>query len=380
MSILLITIDYPPIEGGISTLARQLAEDLARTGEEIVVVAPRVGNESFQSGPGPIRIHRFPFYRAGYLRFFPMSILCARLVLRHGIRKIVAMNVGYGGVFSFLFSKMRPVEYVLFAYGFEFLKFRRSFLVSRIYRDIYRGAEKILAVSRHTAQALAAFGVESKRIEVSYPEIDAAAWEKPRNVDSVARKYGVEGKRLILSASRLIRRKGHRLLLESLPPVFRTVPESICLIAGRGPERPDLIAQAEHLGLKEKILFPGFVPEDDLKALFHLASLFVLTPAAIGATGDEEGFGIVFLEAAACGLPAVAGRTGGVPEAVVENETGLLVSPESRAEVTEAILRLLQDRKLAFTLSEKARKRVSLDFRRGRMAAGILDIFRAGRA
>jgi len=73
MPTLLITIDYPPIEGGISTLARQLAEDLARAGEEVIVVAPRVRRESFRSDSGSIRVYRFPFYRAGYLRFFPCA-------------------------------------------------------------------------------------------------------------------------------------------------------------------------------------------------------------------------------------------------------------------------------------------------------------------
>jgi phosphatidylinositol alpha-1,6-mannosyltransferase len=373
--LVIMTIDYPPIEGGISTLARQLAEDLDMQNRPTTVVAPRLEEEDFFSSAGSIRIYRAPLYRWGYLRFFPIAGLALWCIVRHGARRVVAMNVGYGGVFSYLYSRIFPLRYVVLAYGFEFLKFKKASILADFYKRIYGSAEKVLAISDFTRKELESFGVGPEKIEVVYPEIDDSFRIRSEDIESISHLYGVNGKRVILSVSRLIPRKGHDILLASLVPVFHEIQDAVCLIAGKGPELGRLTALAHDLGIRERVIFPGYVSQRELRALYQIAQLFVLAPTAIEDKGDVEGFGIVFLEAAASGIPAVASRSGGIEEAVRDGETGLLVSPGDPRELAAGLLRLLRDPHLARELGENGRNRVYTLFRRGTLSGKILSFF-----
>ena len=377
--ILLITIDYPPIEGGISTLARNLVDDLSARGERVVVVAPRVGGEKRTASDGAVRIVRAPFYHTGYLRFVPLALISGWLLLRYGIRKVIAMNIAYGGIVAYCFGKILPLRYVVFAYGFEFLKFEQSGLLSKLYGRIYMGARKVIAVSGFTRRALDRFGVPRETTMVSYPEIDAPAWNNPQEGKALEDRFDLKGKRIILSVSRLIRRKGHHLLLAALPAVFQAFSEARCCIVGKGPEEKKLKKLAAELGIQEEIIFPGYLPADELAALYHLAEIFVLTPIAIEEAGDYEGFGIVFLEAAACGLPVIASRSGGVEEAVLDNETGLLVPPGQPEAITSAVLKLLNEPDYANKLGKAGKARTAEQFHRGELAGAIVGFLQETR-
>jgi phosphatidylinositol alpha-1,6-mannosyltransferase len=160
----------------------------------------------------------------------------------------------------------------------------------------------------------------------------------------------------------LIERKGHDKVIESLPLVLSQFPDAVYLIVGDGPERSRLENLCDLLGLQNSVRFTGAVSNTDLLAFYKLATLFAMISRQPPNSHEVEGFGIVYLEANVSGLPVVAGRSGGVPDAVVEGETGYLVDPFSPEAIASAIIRLLQNPQLCAQLANYGRERAIKEF------------------
>ncbi|MGE5609965.1 MAG: glycosyltransferase family 4 protein, partial [Bacillota bacterium] len=181
---------------------------------------------------------------------------------------------------------------------------------------------------------------------------------------------GSSSPRILLSVGRLIRRKGLLEFVEHvMPALVKDHPDVLLLIVGDDakvslvhPERlrERIQAKVAELHLENHVRLLGTVPDAELNALFHQAHLFVLP--ALDIPGDIEGFGIVLLEAALAGVPAVATRVGGIPEAVQDNITGLLTPPADYPALHQAISRLLSDNALYQSLSSAAAHRARTDF------------------
>ena len=137
---------------------------------------------------------------------------------------------------------------------------------------------------------------------------------------------------------------------------MREFPEVKYRIIGEGPQQLELKSLAAELGLSASVEFQGRVSDEELRQAIADCTVFAMPSREL--PGDAEGFGIVFLEAAALGKPSIAGRSGGISDAVIHEETGLLVNPNDPADVAGAVLRLLKDPALASTLGANARRRV----------------------
>ncbi len=365
MKILIPTVDYPPIEGGIATAAVQLSRELAALGHEVTVVAPASGEAGqrfddlaqFDAGE-PARILRFGGYGLGWGRLLPL--LGTAWPETKDTDLILAINVAYGGVLGRLARLRRRKRYVAFAYAYEFLKFRRNPFLRALLNSIYARAETTVAISEFTRENLIKFGVAEHRITVALP---GAAPAKPADAGRIAKlraRLGMHGDRFLLAAGRFIPRKGHLTLVEAMPRVLESCPNVDLVLAGRGPCREDCIARAHALGIEGHLFFPGYVEDEDLAALYQACTLFAL-PAGEDDDGQVEGFGLVFAEAHAYGKPVVAGRAGGAPDAVHHGETGLLVPPKDRARLAKALITLLDDPAYARKLGEQGRKRVETE-------------------
>jgi len=220
-------------------------------------------------------------------------------------------------------------------------------------RQVHRRAGLLLANSRNTREVLQRFGADLAKVRVIYPGVDAARFaersSRPRTQDPV-----------ILSVGRLQRRKGHDTMLLALARLIDRHPRVTYLIVGDGEERGRLEAMVGELGLGPHVRFEGEVAEASLPGYFARADVFAL-PNRVE-RGDFEGFGIVFLEAAAAGVPTVGGRSGGVPEAIADGETGYLVGGEDAAELAATLDRLLSDAELSQALGSAGRRRVLREF------------------
>jgi phosphatidylinositol alpha-1,6-mannosyltransferase len=195
------------------------------------------------------------------------------------------------------------------------------------------------------------------------PGIDARA---------VRAKYGLDGGPWLLTVARLEWHKGIDNMMLALPALREAHPTVRYAIAGVGPRRPQLEALAREAGVADAVKFLGAVPDADLPALYNAADLYV------GASRRHdllvEGFGISLVEASASGLAVVGGRSGGVPDAVREGETGLLVDPEQPAAIAAGIHRLLGDAELRARLGAAGRRAVETYFNWDRVARDLIAI------
>jgi phosphatidyl-myo-inositol dimannoside synthase len=241
-----------------------------------------------------------------------------------------------------------PIPYFVAAHGTEvFENFTgiknslRTLLVRKLERKVFDQAEKIFPVSHYTRKAVLeqAPGNENKIITVNNG-VNYETFKRTALTSDFQAKYKPHGERILLTVTRLHPYKGVDRMLESLPEISRSVPGVKYVVVGVGPDLPRLQELAARLGLEAQVSFSGRLALSEIVELYNLADLFVLLSRE--EPPDVEGFGLVFLEAAACGLPAVGGRSGGIPEAVDEGRSGWLVDPSNTHEIAATIIDLLK--------------------------------------
>ncbi|MBI1321034.1 MAG: glycosyltransferase [Candidatus Hydrogenedens sp.] len=373
MRILIPTIDYPPIEGGISTVCLQLARVLAERGHEVVVVAPWFPEMHAFDHAEPYTVVRFRGYGWGWLRLFTL-LAATRRHMRPG-DLLLAINIAYGGIAGWMLG----ARYVCFAYAYEFLKFSAVPPLRGLLRRVYAGAAGTVAISDFTRASLADFGVAENTITVAYPGAESPPPADAAHQETLRRRLGIPPGPVVLAVGRFIPRKNHRVLVEAWPRVLERIPDAQLVMAGRGPERDRCVARAQALGVADTVHCAGYLDVEDIAQLYHACDVFAL-PNGEDANGHVEGFGLVFAEAAACGRPVIAGDSGGAREAVLHGETGYLVPPGDADALAEALIRLLTDGALRERLGNAGRARVAEELNWERFADGVLRSAGAGYA
>ena len=252
-------------------------------------------------------------------------------------------------------AERRSLPYLVTLHGSYATKWAHHPADRFLFGPALRRASCLVAVSNRTA-AKARLHLPEAPIEIIPNGVDLEAFACAAGERSAARSgLGLTaGDKLILSVGALKPRKGFDTLLEAFAIVRRSAPGARLLIIGSGDPAPyhDL---ARRLGIADTVQFLANVPEEELPRLYHAADLFALLPKELS-TGEMEGFGLVYLEAAACGKPAVGARSGGVADAVIDGHTGLLVDPGRPEQAARALLALLNDEELARRLGENGRR------------------------
>ncbi|MGH8497146.1 MAG: glycosyltransferase family 4 protein [Gammaproteobacteria bacterium] len=226
--------------------------------------------------------------------------------------------------------------------------------------------DRVIAISEAIRGVLRECGVPERKLACVRSAIEPATFAGDRG--RLRAELGIDAQRPVLGvAAQLIGRKGHDVLLEALPVLCRRHPGLITVFFGKGPLEKQLRSQARTLGLGDAVVFAGF--RDDLNAL--LPGLDVLAHPA-----HAEGLGVILLQAAAAGVPVVASAVGGIPEAVRDGETGLLVPPGKTQALIRAVDRLLADPALAREMGRRGRDFVAAEFSTERMVAGNLAVYR----
>lgn len=203
---------------------------------------------------------------------------------------------------------------------------------------------------------------KSKLVKLA-PGIDIDHFS-PSEIDrSLIEKYRLENRRVIVSVGRLVHRKGQDKLIEAMPAILKQFPNVVLLLVGQGPIKSMLEKLIRHHGLENNVIFTGRIQFDDLPKYIQLGEIFAM-PSRDRFFGLEvEGLGIVYLEASACGVPVIVGSSGGAPDAVIENKTGLIVDGTKPSDISNAICKLLADPKLAKNMGRNGRKWVEDNWR-----------------
>ena len=269
----------------------------------------------------------------------------------------------------------RGFPYVVLTHGAE-VWLARVPAMSAAMRRAFARATAVTAVSHFTAEAVRPLVPREVGVAVVSPGVDAQRFSPDVDGRSVKERHGLEGRKVVLCASRLVPRKGQDVLLWGMDLVRELVPEASLLLVGDGPYRGRLeeLATAAPSG---SVSFAGQVPDADLPAYYAACDVFAMPCRSRWGGLEVEGFGIVFLEAAAAGKAVVAGRSGGAAEAVIDQETGLLVEGREPKAVALAVASLLRAPEGADRMGQAGRLRVEKGFTWAHQAARLAGILRA---
>lgn len=365
---LMVASIFTPIQGGSATVYANLCR-YAPPGS-MVALATRRHYETGAEIPG-WREHDavcgFPVHRLDLLRpqvmpapanklvsawryltiDIPLRLKVVRtvwgLIRKHDIRVICIGELASMAWLAEFFRRVAGTRMVLYVHGEEVTQRMDAGSFGRQRAAHLQAADAVVAVSRFTERALAEqMGVSPERICLIENGVDTRRFSPGPDDASLRARFGLQGKRLVVAVGRLVPRKGFDKTIEAWSKVCRAHPDAHLVIVGDGPQRPELQALAGASGVAGSITFTGSVDDADLLAAYRSASLFVM-PNRTMPDGDTEGFGLVFLEANACGRAVIGGRAGGAVEAVRDGVSGLLVNGESVDEIGNAIIRILGD-------------------------------------
>ena len=236
-------------------------------------------------------------------------------------------------------------------------------VVLRFYeKKLMKKADALIAVSKYTVNELTElYSINEKKIHVIYNGVDVDRFKSRPNRAEMRREFGLEeDKKVVLFVGRLYHRKGLEILLRSIPPVLKEFSNVKFAISGTGFKQKEesLRNLAKELNIENDVTFLGYVPDEKLPLLYSASDIFVL-PAIY------ENFPFAILEAQSTGLPVISTKVGGIPEFLVDNENGFVIDPGDETQLTEKLLTLLQDPKLAKKMGDHGRNLIEdkLDWR-----------------
>jgi phosphatidylinositol alpha-1,6-mannosyltransferase len=312
-----------------------------------------------KTDPAQFRLYRRPSAFSGHKYFQAISLLEVLMRVRP---RIIQLGLCYDGYIGLLVKRWLSIPFVIYAHGNEILEASKSDWDKP--RLALRQASCVLANSRFTASLVEKAGVSPTAIRVIPLGCDTERFRPRAPNDQLLKKllgHRAKGP-IILTVGNLVERKGHDMVVRALPAIRKLFPEVTYVIVGSGPFKKDLEDMAFSLGVRDQVVFAGKASDEELPDFYSLCDVFAMPSRARIDAGDVEGFGLVFLEAAACGKPAVGGRSGGVEDAVVDGVTGLLVDPCDAEDVGRAILSLLGKPDLRGELGRHGRDRVEREY------------------
>ncbi|HKQ45246.1 MAG TPA: glycosyltransferase family 4 protein [Rhizomicrobium sp.] len=205
-----------------------------------------------------------------------------------------------------------------------------------------RTADGVVAANRYAASLLAGrFDVPEGKILLVQNGVDLAAFRPGPPPSELVQRFGLAGRRVLLSVTRLVPRKGVDKVIAALPDIAKRFPQTVYLVVGDGPQAADLRGLAQKFGVADQVIFAGSVPHGDVQYFYNAADIVLLPNRA--EEGEADGLPLVFLEANACGKPVIGGRAGGTAEIVRDADNGVLVDGHNSAEISRAICDLLGD-------------------------------------
>jgi phosphatidylinositol alpha-1,6-mannosyltransferase len=285
----------------------------------------------------------------------------AAVVKREGSTEIHCGRMLPEGLIAWMVSMRHHVPYACYVHGEELNSAGTSRELTFLARRVLKGARVLIANSLNTARVLMnQWQVPASRIEILNPGCDTQRFTPSPRDPAVRAKLGWGQRRVILTVGRLQARKGQARMIAALPRIIESVPDALYAIIGEGETRSELEALVARLRLENHVQFLCERREEELLACYQQCDLFALPNVTV--QGDFEGFGMVLVEAQACGRPVIAGRSGGTGETMREGETGRLVDCENEGALAATAAELLSDESLRHRMGEAGRRWVERRF------------------
>jgi phosphatidylinositol alpha-1,6-mannosyltransferase len=348
---LLVTNDFPPRVGGVQQYLWNLARNFPP--DRLAVLAPSWPRWRDHDAGQPFPVLRWP---AAFL--WPTRDVFERvrsLVREHRAEVVL---FGHGMPLSLVGPALasRGIPYVVLTHGVEVWAAQVPGFSSALRLGLSR-ARAVTALSHFTARFLRPLVPPEIPLTVLHAAVDPDRFSPTAKGSPIWDRFHLDGRPVVLCVSRLVPRKGQDVLAAGMSLVHRMVPDAVLLVVGDGPSR-GAVEAAARTAPAGSVVLAGEVPDAELPAYYSACDLFAMPCRSRWAGLEVEGFGIVFLEAAASGKAVVAGRSGGAAEAVVDGETGLLVEGREPKAVALAVTRLLLDEGLRARMGTAGRAHV----------------------
>lgn len=379
-NILLLTAEFPPVIGGLATYSFEICKGFISNGIKVVALAPLRGKITSDYNQNGFKVFRYP--NIILLREILLIPFIIYLVLRFRISRILCIS-WYPCGFIAMFNKfLLGIPYAVVVFGSDIIKkdVSRSRLRHSLKRKffwlmklVFRNANNIFPISNFTMQILLDIGAPKEKIRIINPGVNILEFSPTVDTRFVTEKYNLKGKEMILTVGRLEDYKGQDMVISSLKEAVKKVANIVYFIVGAGPDEKRLKDIVASCGLERHVVFLKNVLPDELVKLYAASSIFVMVSREIEKKVEVEGFGIVFLEANACGKPVIGGNSGGISDAIIDGQTGLIVNPEDVGAISNAILSLLLDKEYAASLGRMGCKRVRENFSWEKVANRVWD-------
>jgi phosphatidyl-myo-inositol dimannoside synthase len=366
--VLVLAMKFFPASGGSATYGFNLAWGLKKSGLNIMVLAPSYDNRQSDDSTCPFSVHRMYFTNEKYsiIRHLMAAFYILWACYKYRPKYIWASTFAgcsVLGMVSFIKSKMigtihgggihrrfpikkfsdRPGNY----FGIRFI--RRCDALITVSEE-----SKKMILNRLTPH------VQIPNFHVIYNGIHLDPRKFVTKDEALSCYPDYKNKRILLTVGRLVRAKGHELVIQAVKELTRQYNDLIYIIIGEGPEKDHLIQLTKELALESVVHFKGYITDEQLEYFYGLSDVFIMA----GRETDHfiEGFGLVYIEAGIRGKPVIGTRVGGIPEAIVENETGLIAEPDNVNDIVSAIKKLFENPSLCTAMSDNAREFVKKNF------------------
>jgi len=342
--ILLVTNDFGPRTGGIETFVIGLLERI--TGHEVTVFTSQQGetSEYDQQWLDKFGVRVIRDRSKILLPSWRVTRAVKKVVESHNIEIVVFGAAAPLALMSSALRKSGVKKIIALTHGHE-VWWAKIFPFNLAIKRIGKGVDHLTYLGEFTRQAISKALTDKsiKEMVKIAPGIDTAHFIPQPDGMQKRKELGLQDKKIIISVGRLVHRKGQDKLIEAMPDVLRKIPNAHLLIVGEGPYKNHLEKLVNKLSLKENITFAGRIMYDRLPSYLSAADLFAMPSRSRFFGLEVEGLGIVYLEASACGIPVLAGNSGGAPDAVLEGVTGFCVDGTNVAEIASAVIEICSD-------------------------------------
>lgn len=355
MKHLFVTNDFPPKMGGIESYLTNLC--LGFDPADIAVIAPvREGYEEVDAAL-PYEVVRLPgSYLKGGANVMKALIENAARLDVDAVHFLAALPLGRIG------SKIREelkIPFTVVAHGTgEILLPSRVPLARQALKGVLTSADVVFPVSEFTRAAVDKLTKGRAHTALLPPTVDIARYSLAVSGGAIRTEYALGSRFVVLFISRLVKRKGADILLRAIS----ATQETFAIIGGDGPERASLERLATELEISDRVVFTGLIPDDRMAEYYAAADLFCMPCTNRYGGLDTEGFGVVYIEAAATGLPVIAGAAGGSVEAVEDGVTGVVLTDPAPRTVAIELAKFKKDPALCAKFGGAGRARVERSF------------------